>query len=198
MDDERSDEKFKFYVTPHNKRQRFTELWELVQDGWKIEARPPGRTLDQNAKLWPMLHDVSRQITWFERKLSPEEWKDVFTASLQGEHVDMVPTLDHKRFVILGLHTSRLSKHRFSELIELMYSFGAERGVVWSGESQQMFDDAAAYLAKRRAREIDIMPPLDQQPVRKLPLRPRSLPAPTEEVQDARQTAQAQGRDSEP
>ena len=88
------------------------------------------RTLDQNAKLWPMLADVSDQVEWYGRRLTQEDWKHVFTASLR--RLDVVPNLDGTGFVALGQSTSRMSKREFSDLIELIYSFGAEKGVRWS------------------------------------------------------------------
>jgi hypothetical protein len=76
-----------------------------------------------------MLTDVSRQVEWYGKKLTEWEWKDVFTAALKKSKV--VPGIDGG-FVVLGQHTSSMSKSDFSELIELIYSFGADKGVVWS------------------------------------------------------------------
>ena len=89
----------------------------------------PRRTLDQNAKLWPMLTDVSRQVIWYDVKLTPEEWKDVFTAALKKQRA--IPGIDGG-FVVLGAHTSTMNKKDLADLIELMYAFGAERNVIWT------------------------------------------------------------------
>lgn len=99
-------------------------------DDYVVVIKEPTRTDDQNAKLWPMLADVARQVDWYGRKLTDENWKDVFTASLRA--LDVVPNLDGTGFVALGQRTSQFSKREFSDLIELMYAFGAQRGVVWS------------------------------------------------------------------
>ncbi len=98
-------------------------------DGWMVRVSLPTRSLDQNAKLWPMLTDVSMQVDWYGTKLTPDEWKDVFTASLKRAKV--VPGLDGG-FVVLGQRTSQMPKDEFSELIELIYSFGADKSVAWS------------------------------------------------------------------
>ncbi len=87
------------------------------------------RTLDQNSKLWAMLSDVSRQVDWYGRKLSPWAWKDIFTAALKKQ--DVVPGIDGG-FVVLGEHTSRMTKAQMSELLELMMAFGANHKVAWS------------------------------------------------------------------
>jgi hypothetical protein len=76
-----------------------------------------------------MLGDVSRQVDWYSRKLSPWAWKDIFTASLKKQ--DVVPGIDGG-FVVLGEHTSRMTKSQMSDLLELMFAFGANHQVTWS------------------------------------------------------------------
>ena len=101
----------------------------------------PRRTLDQNSKLWPMLHDVASQVEWFVdgrmAKLEPEEWKDIFTAGLR-KHQRVAAGIEGG-FVILGARTSRMGKQEFSELIEIIYAFGAEHNVVWSEPAKKTF-----------------------------------------------------------
>ena len=53
----------------------------------------------------------------------------MLTAALRKAKV--VPGLDGG-FVVLGQRTSQMGKREFSDLIELIYAFGAEKGVVWS------------------------------------------------------------------
>lgn len=88
------------------------------------------RSLDQNAKLWPMLSDISKQVEWHGMKLKPEEWKDMFSASLKQQKV--VPGIDGGGFVVVGMSTKKMSKKVFSDLIEIIYAFGSERCVRWS------------------------------------------------------------------
>jgi hypothetical protein len=92
-----------------------------------VEVRPETRSLAQNRRLWAMLGDISRQVDWYGRKLSPEDWKHVFTASIRK--LDVVPNLDGTGFVALGSSTSSMSRREMAELQELMEAFGAERGV---------------------------------------------------------------------
>ena len=61
------------------------------------------------------------------QRLTEDEWKDVFTASLKQQKV--VPGIDGKSFVVCGQRTSSMPKSDFSNLIELIYAFGAENGV---------------------------------------------------------------------
>ena len=94
----------------------------------KVTEHQDKRSLDQNAMLWAMLSAVSAQVVWYGKKLSAEDWKNVFSASLRK--LDVVPNLDGTGFVALGQSTSRMTKREFSDLIELIQSFAAERGVV--------------------------------------------------------------------
>lgn len=91
-----------------------------------ISIRPETRSLAQNARLWAMLTDIGKQVDWYGRKLTPEEWKHVFTASLTKQ--DVVPGLDGG-FVVLGKSTSNMTKAEMCDLQTLMEAFGAERGV---------------------------------------------------------------------
>lgn len=101
--------------------------------GWQVRITEPTRSLDANAKLWALLADVSEQVEWHGVKLTAENWKDVFTASLKRSKV--VPGLDGG-FVVLGQHTSKMTKYEFSELIELILAFGAEHEVKLSYQEE--------------------------------------------------------------
>lgn len=47
-----------------------------------------------------------------------------------------VPNLDGTGFIVLGQSTRRMSKKELSDLLELAYAFGAEKGVNWSEQSK--------------------------------------------------------------
>ena len=85
------------------------------------------RTLEQNALMWPLLQCLANQTNWHGMKLAEDEWKDLLSAGLKKSKV--VPNIDGTGFVIIGQRTSKMSKKEFSELVELIYAFGAERGV---------------------------------------------------------------------
>lgn len=126
--------------------ERFTlSLWEPVQahralmHAWtnakamlmaghrlQLEIRPEKRSDAQNRRLWAMLTDISQQVDWYGQKLTPEEWKDVFSAALKKQKA--VPGLDGG-FVVCGQRTSKMTKAEMAELQTLMEAFGAERGV---------------------------------------------------------------------
>ncbi len=104
-------------------------LIDAAPAGYAVTVKENTRTTDQNARLWPSLSDVSQQVEWYGQRLTPAEWKDVFTAALKKSKV--VPGIDGG-FVIVGGRTSTMSKRQFSDLLALIYAFGDERGVLWS------------------------------------------------------------------
>jgi hypothetical protein len=103
--------------------------------GYVVEIKEKTRSLEQNSMLWALLTDVSGQVDWYGRKLSPENWKNVFSAALKKQ--DVVPNIDGDGFVVLGQSTSKMGKKEFGDMIELIQSFGAQRGVVWSDDHVQ-------------------------------------------------------------
>jgi hypothetical protein len=95
-----------------------------------LSLAPETRSLAQNARLWAMLTDISKQVDWYGKKLSPEDWKHIFTSSLKK--LDVVPNLDGTGFVALGLSTSKMTKAEMCDMQTLMEAFGAEKGVKFS------------------------------------------------------------------
>ena len=106
---------------------RHAKGWLMAGDQrLTLEIRPEKRSDAQNRRLWAMLADISAQVDWYGQKLTSEEWKDVFSASLKRTKV--VPGLDGG-FVVCGQSTSKMTKAEMCELQELMEAFGAEKDV---------------------------------------------------------------------
>jgi len=118
-------------------RAMSAQIWPLLKASLIAGKRmvltlaPETRSLAQNARLWAMLGEISAQVDWYGRKLSPEEWKHVFSASLKKQ--DVVPGLDGG-FVVLGLSTSKMTRAEMSDLQTLMEAFGAQQGVKFSAQ----------------------------------------------------------------
>jgi hypothetical protein len=96
-------------------------------DGTRFEIKAPRRSLNQNDLLWLRLTEISLLVEWYGVYLSPEDWKDVFTASLRKARV--VPGIDPGTYVPLGMRTSDMTKDEMTNLLELISAFAAERGV---------------------------------------------------------------------
>lgn len=118
-------------ITLHSKadRDKAAAWCANAPAGTSIDFRAPRRTGDQNALLWSLLGQVSKQVDWYGQKLSSEDWKDVLTASMRRTRV--VPGIDAGTFVPLGMRTSQMSKQEVSDLLELIIAFGTDRGVVF-------------------------------------------------------------------
>ena len=114
---------------PHPARQNAAKAVLEAPEGHIVTIQEPTRNLEQNARLWASLAEVSRQVDWHGNRLTPEEWKDVFTAALKRQKV--VPGVDGG-FVVIGARTSRMGKREFGELLEVIYAFGAQHGVQFS------------------------------------------------------------------
>ena len=116
-------------ITLNGKSDRAKAISWITQApaGTRVEFRHSKRTLPQNARLWAALTDIAQQVEWYGQKLTPDDWKDVFTASLRRARV--VPGLDAGTFVPLGMRTSDMTKQEFSDLLELINAFATERGV---------------------------------------------------------------------
>jgi hypothetical protein len=98
------------------------------------------RTLEQNAKLWAMLGDISRQVEWpvngVMQKLDSEDWKALMTAAARQE-IRMAQGINGG-VVMLGESTKRMTVGELGDVIECMYVFGAEKGITWSEPKGQM------------------------------------------------------------
>ena len=114
-------------------RKRAASAIMDAPDGFVVRITEPTRSLESNSLLWVLLGEVSKQVEWYGSKLTAEEWKDVFSASLKKQKV--VPALDGG-FVVCGQRTSKMTKSEFSDLIELIQAFGAERGVNFDGKDK--------------------------------------------------------------
>lgn len=108
--------------------------------GSVVEITPPGRTIPQNARLHALVTDVARQIDWpigSGIKRNVEAWKDIFTAALRSANhgLDVVPGL-HGGFVLLGMHTSKMTVAEMGDLMTLIEAWGAANGVVFRDEME--------------------------------------------------------------
>lgn len=127
-------EELKADYSPDTMRAVFDDAWKRASEakaqglGGRLEWKPLRftRTLQANAAMWALLADISRQVEWYGEKLTPENWKDLFTACLKKQR--SVVGIEGG-FVVLGARTSRMSKEEMSDLLELMHAFATERDV---------------------------------------------------------------------
>lgn len=128
--------------------------WLMQGIGFIVEIKPQTRTLAQNALMWSILTDLSKQTKWAVDGemvgLDPEDIKDILTAALR-KHQRMAKGVDGG-LVILGMRTSRMTRAQMSDVIEIAYAVGAERGVRWSRTS--LGRDVPDEVVDTTAREV--------------------------------------------
>lgn len=122
-----------FILAHQQSRDRACQAIQESPIGYEVRIKEPTRSSEQNSRLWASLTDISKQVEWYGKKLTPEDWKHIFSSSLKK--LEVVPNLDGTGFVALGLSTSKMTKRELSDLLELIYAFGAERGVVFGDMS---------------------------------------------------------------
>lgn len=129
------------FVVSDGNRADLRRWLDRAPSGMRVEFKEAKRTQDQNALMWALLTDVSRQLTWHGQTYSPDDWKDFLMHQLgrgrwmPAEEGGMVP---------IGMRTSDLSKAEFGDLIEVIYSFGARNGVEFSDPKAAANDDRRA------------------------------------------------------
>lgn len=130
---------------PKSKREAM-EIISKAPAGTRVEIKAAKRTIPQNELMWVLLTAVSLQVPVNGERKKPEKWKDAFMHGLrealseqQPDSIllETMPAIDGSgRQVNVGNSTSDLSVEEMSMLIELIYKFGAERGVDFGDEER--------------------------------------------------------------
>lgn len=95
-----------------------------------VKFYKPKRTISQNDKMWAMLTEVSTQADLHGVRHNPDGWKIIFMDSL-GYETKFILGMNHNP-IPAGFKSSKLSKDQMSDMIELMYMFGANNDVVFN------------------------------------------------------------------
>lgn len=119
---------------------------------FEIVIQERKRTADQNRKLWPLLHDLSRQVEWYGQKYTPDDWKDLITALVaksKNEQQRTAPGIGGG-VVMFGSRTSKMRVSEMVEVIEAIYWFGTEQNVKFSDEARLEIEWAQRWGEKNR------------------------------------------------
>jgi len=93
----------------------------------------PTRTKLQNARMWAMLADVSKQVELFGYMSTADVWKARFMNAC-GHTVQFAVGLEGEPFPT-GFKTSNLTISQMGDLMEYMAMYGAEKGVIFNDPS---------------------------------------------------------------
>jgi hypothetical protein len=116
-------------LTGLSQRAYAKRLIDAAPDYAMVTIKAGDRTLEQNAKMWAMLTDISRAKPE-GRNWPPETWKAAFMHAL-GHQVQFAEGLDGTGPFPLGFRSSKLSKPQMSLMIEYMFEYAARHGVVF-------------------------------------------------------------------
>ena len=117
-------------------RARAMEVCRKAPHGSRVELKAEKRSHAQNDRMWAMLTDIAVQKEHNGRKYTPDQWKVLFMSAC-GREVQFIPSLDGKTFLPWGQSSSDLSKKEMTDLIEFMFAWGAEHGVVFHDEPER-------------------------------------------------------------
>jgi hypothetical protein len=125
-------EKFYYRLVHDQARRGAAEACMRAPEGWIVTIKEPTRTLDQNAAQWPILGAIADQLRWPVNgqmvSLTDEEFKDILTAAFNKETLRIAQGVDGG-VVMLGIRTSKMGKKEFSEWLDFLHWFCADRGV---------------------------------------------------------------------
>lgn len=108
---------------------------DRAPSGAVVTVREAGRNLDQNARMWAMLSDVSRAKPE-GRHWTPETWKCAFMHSL-GHQVRFCEGLDGSGPFPMGFRSSRLTVAQMADLITVIQEYGDRHQVCWTDPAQE-------------------------------------------------------------
>lgn len=99
------------------------------------------RTLIQNAKIHAMCGDfVKCKITHDGKERDLEYWKRILTIgwlTAEGESPEIATNPYNGEIVVFWLHTSKMTTKQLASLTEYVYSYGAEKDVIWSEKTKE-------------------------------------------------------------
>jgi hypothetical protein len=119
----------KFVLAHAEARRRAVAAVVAAPDGYRVVISEPRRSTEQSDKLHAMIGDIVKQKQWHGERLSSEEWKRLFSAAVFREK--MLPGIEGG-IVIVPRFTRAMNKKDMSDLIEFIYSWGAENGIEWT------------------------------------------------------------------
>jgi len=116
-------------------------------DGVECVIRPARRNLEQNALLHAMFADIARQVDFFGQRRDAETVKRLLVDAFARVKADggepirqdcgqMLPSLDGRGCVQLGVQTRTFSKALMAEFIEYLHAWGADNDVRWTAAEQ--------------------------------------------------------------
>jgi hypothetical protein len=119
-------------ITEHNRADLIRAI-ELAPLGAQFDLIDAPRTLAQNRLMWRLLTRIADQLEHCGEHWAPDDWKCAFLKAM-GKKLRFMPALDGDGVVAIGYHSSKLSRAEMSEMIEMMFEYGARHSVEFDDE----------------------------------------------------------------
>ncbi len=127
-----------------NPQQAHTDLANVVWPAIKgqllaggrpmtVEVKEEKRSDAENRLLHAMLTHISKTQEWAGKRRTVEVWKRLLVAAwcrAIGEQVEILPALDGHGVDIVFRKTSHLTRRECADLIEFIFAWAAEAGIV--------------------------------------------------------------------
>jgi hypothetical protein len=110
------------------------ELIDRAPAGYVVTIGEPRRTSAQNRRFHAMVADLER-LDPLGRRYTDRAYQALAMAA-NGHEPETIVGLDGE-LIVLGFKSSRLTVAQMSDIIEWLFWFGAQHGVVWSNEAKE-------------------------------------------------------------
>ena len=111
-------------------RARAVDAVRAAPEGWIVKVEEPKRSDEAAMRFWAALRQFASETDHYGEKLPAETWRDIFLNAL-GREIKMVRALDGQGIIPVRYSTKTLKVREMSDLIELVYSEGSKRGIVF-------------------------------------------------------------------
>jgi hypothetical protein len=115
-------------------RELLSRYVRWLPDGCVVTFKEKTRSLDQNAKLWAMLGDISKQCGLKNQQFTPNQWKMIFMNACGWECL-FLPAYGGGGMFPTGYQSSQLTVKQMAALITYIQAAGDEMCVEWGEQT---------------------------------------------------------------
>lgn len=103
---------------------------DRVPVGYSVTFAEKPHSSEQREKFHAMVREVAKSVEYYGKKRTEEAWKALFVAAY--EKAEMLPGLDGETIVQIRRSTTTFGVKEYSDLIEIVYAYGAAHGVTFN------------------------------------------------------------------
>ena len=119
-------------IRGETQRELLHEYVPWLPVGCCVTFKEKTRSLEQNAKMWAMLSDISNQCELDGRSFTPDQWKLIFMNEA-GWELTFLPALKGSGMFPTGYSSRALTISQMAHLISSIQVYGDEQCVGWTG-----------------------------------------------------------------